>query len=243
MAKTARKKLKKTSWLRKIGRFFLYLWLGTTTYAVVLRWVNPPVTLTQLSALFNGYGLQRDYVDYDAITAAVKLAAIASEDQLFPDHSGFDWASLEKSLQTKPGKKNKKRGAGASTISQQVAKNVFLWQGSGVLKYVRKIPEAYFTVVIELCWSKRRILDVYLNCIEMGPGIFGIEAAAQAYYKKPANKLTKQEAATIIACLPNPKKYTVVPKSRFVTWKTGHILRQMNNIAADADVQTLVKSR
>ncbi len=152
--------------------------------------------------------------------------------------------ALRKSLDPeKPSKRKKKlpRGAGASTISQQVAKNVFLWQGSGFTKYLRKIPEFWFTAWIELVWGKKRILEVYLNCIEMGPGIFGIEAAAQHYFKKSASKLNRQEAAQIIACLPNPKKYTVVPMSRFVGWKKNWIIRQMNNLEDDSDIQQLIK--
>ena len=109
---------------------------------------------------------------------------MASEDQLFPDHNGFDWKSIEKSLQTNVNKRRKVRGAGASTISQQVAKNVFLWQGSGISKYIRKIPEVYFTALIELVWGKKRILEVYLNEAEMGPGIFGIEAAAYKIFQQ-----------------------------------------------------------
>lgn len=176
----------------------------------------------------------------DEISPAVKLAAMASEDQLFPDHGGFDWKSIEKSLQGNARKRKKVRGAGSSTISQQVAKNVFLWQGSGIGKYIRKVPEVYFTKMIEWCWGKKRILEVYLNEAEMGPGIFGIEAAAQAYFGKPARNLSTGEAAMIIACLPNPKKFTVKPVSRWVRWKSGVVIRQMGNIQDDPDVQRLV---
>lgn len=200
----------------------------------------PPITPTQIVSGIQGYGLKRDYVSGEEISPSVKLAAMASEDQLFPDHTGFDWKSLEKSLHMKNVKKrNKTRGAGASTISQQVAKNVFLWQGSGIGKYIRKIPEVYFTKMIEWIWGKERILEVYLNIAEMGPGIFGIEAASQAYFKKPARNLSRPEAAMIIASLPNPKKYTVKPMSRWVGWKHRHILRQMHFIEVDPDVQKL----
>ena len=168
----------------------------------------PPITITQLSNSFS-YGLKRDYVQWDDISYNVKLAAIASEDQAFPDHNGFDWDAIEKSL--KPKKKKKKSkiplGGAASTISQQTAKNVFLWQGSGVTRYIRKAPEFYFTFLTELIWRKKRILEVYLNVIEMGPGIFGIEAASQKYFHKHAKNLSREEAAMIIACLPNPKKF------------------------------------
>lgn len=201
----------------------------------------PPITLTQLGSLINGDGLKRDYVSYDEISSNAKLAAIAAEDQLFPDHGGFDWASIKKSLETNPKKKNKIAGAGASTISQQVAKNIFLWQADGFMRYVRKVPEAYFTKLIEWIWGKQRILEVYLNTIEMGKGIYGIEAASQAYYKKSAKNLSRLEAATIMACLPNPKVYTVKPESRYVSWKKNWIMRQMNNIADDPDIDELTR--
>lgn len=202
----------------------------------------PPITITQISNSFS-YGLKRDYVSWEEISYNVKLAAIASEDQAFPDHSGFDWDAIEKSL--KPKKKKKKTkiplGGGASTITQQVAKNVFLWQGSGVGRYIRKGPEMYFTKMIEWVWGKQRILEVYLNTIEMGKGIFGIEAAAQSYFHKSAKNLTREEAAKIIACLPNPKVFTVLPISNRVAWRAPQILKQMSNIEDDEDVLAIIK--
>jgi len=202
----------------------------------------PPITITQINNAF-GYGLQRDYVGWKNISRDVKLAAIASEDQAYPDHSGFDWDAIEHSLRPKrKGKKTKiPLGGGASTITQQVAKNVFLWQGGGITRYIRKVPEMYFTVLIEWIWGKQRILEVYLNVIEMGPGIFGIEAAAQRYFGKKAKNLSSAEAAMIIACLPNPKRFTVKPMSRRVGWRYPQILQQMRNIEEDEDIQVLVK--
>lgn len=200
----------------------------------------PPITLTQLGSLFSGYGLKRDYVTAEEMAPSAKLAAMASEDQLFPDHNGFDWKSIQKSLEKNVKKNKKVAGAGASTISQQVAKNVFLWQGSGIGKYLRKIPEAYYTLMIEWVWGKARILEVYLNIAEMGPGIYGIEAASQAYFNKPASSLSRAEAAMIIASLPNPKIYTVKPMSRWVKWKYPRIVQQINNIENDPDVEKLV---
>jgi monofunctional biosynthetic peptidoglycan transglycosylase len=231
----------RTFW-RWFLRITLTLFITSLLYLVILKWVFPPITLTQVGAVFGGYGLKRDYVSWNEIAPSVKLAAMASEDQLFPDHGGFDWKSLEKSLDQKnPKKKKRIRGGAASTISQQTAKNVFLWQGSGVMRYVRKLPEFYFTKLIELTWGKKRILEVYLNCIEMGPGIFGIEAAAQQYFGKPAKNLSRTEAAMIIACLPNPKKFTVKPLSHWVSWKSQWVLRQMNAIQDDPDVQALMR--
>lgn len=196
--------LSKTWWYTK--RILLWGFVSSFLYIIICRWVMPPITITQITNSF-GYGLKRDYVSGKDISRNAKLAAIASEDQAFPDHGGFDWDAIEKSL--KPKKKGKKTkiplGGGASTITQQVAKNVFLWQGGGITKYIRKVPEMYFTKMIEWIWGKNRILEVYLNTIEMGPGIFGIEAAAQKYFGKKAKNLSRAEAAMIIACLPDRK--------------------------------------
>lgn len=198
----------------------------------------PPITITQINSLLGGHGLHRDYISWKEIPSNVKLAAIASEDQLFLDHNGFDWVALQKSLQSS-GKKRVK-GAAASTISQQTAKNIFLWQGEGIMKYIRKGPEFYYTKLIEWVWGKQRILEVYLNTIEMGPGIFGIQAAAQKFYHKNAIDLTRSEAARIIACLPNPKKFLVNDPGKFVLWKTKWIIRQMNNIQSDKELSNFI---
>lgn len=226
--------------LQVVKKILIYGFISSLIYLFVCKWINPPITATQIGALLGGYGLKRDYVSWKEISPNVKLAAIASEDQIFVEHGGFDWEALEKSLKTNSKNKKKIRGAGASTITQQTAKNVFLWQGSGVTKYIRKLPEYYFTQMIEWIWGKQRILEVYLNVIEMGPGVFGIEAASQKYFKKSAKKLTKSEAAIIIACLPNPKRFTVKPQSYFVRWKSQWILRQMNNISDDEAIMKLV---
>ena len=201
----------------------------------------PPITLTQIGSLISGNGLKRDYVSMDEISTNVQLAAIAGEDQLFPVHGGFDWSALEESLSKDNGKRV--RGAAASTISQQTAKNVFLWQGSGFTKYLRKAPEFVYTKLIEWIWGKKRILEVYLNVIEMGKGIYGIQAAAKNYYQKDAKALSRSEAASIIACLPNPKRFTVKPRSKFVNWKSAWILRQMRNIQGDKDIRDLIESK
>ena len=219
-----------------IRRILLFLFIFHLVYLVMLKWVNPPVTLTQLGSLFTGHGLKRDYVDRSEMSANARLAVMASEDQLFPDHSGFDMKSIQKALEYNKRKPGRVRGA--STTSQQVAKNVFLWQGRS---WVRKGLEVYFTFMIELIWGKDRILEMYLNIAEMGDGIFGIEAASRQYFNKSAAKLTRQEAAMIAACLPNPKVYTVKPRSKWVSRKYPWILRQMNNLEDDPDVRKLLK--
>jgi len=218
-----------------LKRIFLILFIGQFVYIVILKWVDPPITLTQLGSLFTGHGLKRDYVNYDEISPNLKLAVISSEDQLFADHSGFDWKSIEKAMAYNKRKPNRIRGA--STISQQTAKNVFLWQGRG---FIRKGLEVYFTFMIEKIWGKRRIMDVYLNVIEMGDGIFGAEKAAQVYFNKPAKNLTRREAAMIAACLPNPKIYSVKPPTRYIANRYPVIMRQMNNLDSDDDILTII---
>ena len=229
--------------LKKIRRFFLYLFLSSLLYVLITKLLEPPITITQITNVF-GLGLKRDYVSWNDMSYNIKLAAIASEDQAFTDHMGFDWDAIEKSLH--PKKKNKKSkipiGGGASTISQQTAKNVFLWQGGQYDKYIRKIPEVYFTFLIELIWGKQRILEVYLNVVETGPGCFGVEAAAQHYFHKAAKNLSRAEAAMIVAGFPNPKKFTARPMTRRVAWRYPQILREMNNIETDEDVVALLKN-
>src|SRR5258705_8791017 len=215
-------------------RIFIWFFIAQLVYIVLLKWVNPPITMTQFISWVSGHGLKRDYVSRKNISPYAKLAVISSEDQLFPDHHGFDWKSIKKAMrynQRKPG-----RIHGASTISQQVAKNVFLWQGRG---WLRKGLEAYFTFMIELIWGKKRILQMYLNTIEMGEGIFGIEMASEIYFNKPAKNLTRQEAAMIAACLPNPKRYTVKPLSGYVSSRSQWVLQQMNHLQTDPDIQRL----
>ena len=209
----------------------IFLFFFQFIYIIALRWIDPPITITQLVSFVSGDGLKRDYVSLEDISVNARLAVIASEDQIFPDHNGFDFKSIQKARAYNEKKPNRIRGA--STISQQVAKNVFLWQGRS---WFRKGLEVYFTFMIELIWNKKRILEVYLNVAEMGKGVFGIEAAAKQNFNKSAKKLTRMEAAMIAACLPNPKKYTVKPMSKYVSIRSRWVLRQMNSISSDPDV-------
>ncbi|MFT4093066.1 MAG: monofunctional biosynthetic peptidoglycan transglycosylase [Niabella sp.] len=217
-------------------RIFIFLFVAQLIYIIVLKWVNPPITVTQVVSLIEGNGLHKQYVGGNAISSNVRLAVIASEDQLFPDHSGFDWKSIRKAMeynQRKPG-----RVRGASTISQQTAKNVFLWQGRS---WIRKGLETYFTFMIEKIWGKKRILEVYLNVAEMGKGIFGVEKAAQTYFNKPAKNLSQFEAAALAAALPNPVKYTVRPMSPYVSARSKKIMQQMNFLKPDRDIQAVIE--
>lgn len=233
-------------WLRKIGlvkKISSILWnVLFTAYILsffyfLLGFVfNPPITLTQVGSLLQGNGLSREYISYDEMGPNIKLAVIASEDQLFPDHDGFDLKAIKKAIKYNQRHPNKVRGA--STISQQTAKNIFLWQGRSRL---RKALEMFYTFTIETGWSKRTILERYLNIAEMGRGVFGVQAAAKKYFNKDAKNLTMAEAAQIAACLPNPKVYTVKPLSRYVAGRYDNIMRQMGNLAGDTDVQDIIK--
>ena len=220
-----------------IKKIILGIFIAHLLYLVLLKFVDAPITITQINSVIHGDGFHRSHVNLHEISVHGKLAVIAAEDQLFPDHNGFDIKSIKKALaynKRKPG-----RVRGASTISQQVAKNVFLWQGRSL---IRKGLEVYFTFMIELIWGKKRILEVYLNEAEMGKGIFGIEAASQKYFKHSAKKLTKVEAAMIASSLPNPIRYTVKPTSKYVSRKYPWVMRQMNNLAADPDVQQIINT-
>jgi monofunctional biosynthetic peptidoglycan transglycosylase len=230
-----KKKSSKGFWFY-FKRSLLFLFLFQLAYIIICKWVNPPITITQVVNLVDGYGLQRDYVSYDEMGSNIKLAVMASEDQLFPDHDGFDVKAIKKAIKYNEKHPNKTRGA--STISQQTAKNVFLWQHGG---FIRKGFEVYFTFMIEMVWDKKRILETYLNVAEMGPGIFGVQAAAKAYFNKDAINLTRREAAMIAACLPNPKKFTVKPACRYVTNRSVKIVGQMNNLDGDPDIEALLK--
>jgi monofunctional biosynthetic peptidoglycan transglycosylase len=228
------------TFFRRTLKVIVYGFILSLFYLIACKWMMPPITFTQLTNWIGGYGLKRNYVSWNDISANVKLAAIAGEDQLFPVHGGFDWNAISKSMDNDHDVNGRIAGAAASTISQQTAKNVFLFQGEGFLRYIRKPLEAVYTKLIEWIWGKKRILEVYLNSIEMGKGIFGIEAASEQYFHKHAKDLSRNEAAMIIACLPNPKAYSVQPVSRFVAWKSRWILRQMNNVQGDKNVQALI---
>lgn len=221
---------------RRMKRIIFIVFFLQLFYIILLRWVDPPITMTQFISWISGNGLKRDYVSADNISPNAKLAVISSEDQLFPDHEGFDWKSIKKAMEYNKRKPNRIRGA--STISQQVAKNVFLWQGRS---WFRKGLEVYFTFMIEVFWGKKRILDVYLNTIEMGDGIFGIEAAAKTYFNKPAKNLSRQEAAMIAACLPSPKRYKVKPLSGYVASRAQWVMQQMSFLEPDPDIQRVIK--
>lgn len=218
-----------------IRKVVIYLFVAHLVYIVVLKWINPPFTITQVQQGFEQGKFKRDYISYEEMGRNIKLAVIGSEDQKFPVHNGFDMDGIQEAIEkNKEGKKLR----GGSTISQQVAKNVFLWQGRS---WLRKGLEVYFTFMIEKIWGKQRILEMYLNTSEMGIGVFGVEAASEYYFNKPAKDLTKNEAARIAAALPLPRKYNVNPPSPFISRRASHIERQMRNIQGSSDLEKVLR--
>ncbi len=221
--------------IRWVSRFILkiIIWFFIISIGLVIIYRFVPVPLTPLMVIRlveqsldekKELRLYKDWVPMEEISRHAPQAVYASEDQKFLQHSGFDMEAMKKAWE---GNKKGKRIKGASTITQQTVKNVFLWPGRN---YVRKGLEAYFTVLVEFLWPKERIMEVYLNVIEMGPGIYGIEAAAQTFYGKPAKKLTRGEAAMIAAVLPNPIRWSPKRPTNYISGRQGWILRQMNNL-------------
>lgn len=210
---------------RKIKKFILILILANILFIFWGKFFNPPVTLTQLGGFFEYGKLKRDYISSEEMGTNVKKAVLAAEDQKFFIHNGFDYQAIQKAYdKNQQGKKLR----GGSTISQQTAKNVFLWQGRS---WFRKGLEAVYTFIIELIWGKEVILERYLNSIEMGRGVFGVEAASHYYFNKNAANLTKSEAAWIAAILPNPQKYDPKNPSKYLRNRHNWIMRQMNNVS------------
>lgn len=222
------------SFRAKLKRFCLkaILWFfGVSLFLVVFfKFVPVPFTpLMLMRAIENKVAAKpvyfsHDWEPLDNISINLQKAVIASEDGLFLQHNGFDFKAMQKAY------KDNTRGRrikGGSTISQQTAKNVFLWQGRS---YIRKGLEAYFTVLIELIWGKERIMEVYLNSIEMGDGVYGAQAAAEHWYRKDAANLTKRQAAGIAAILPNPRKYTATSSSSYINRRKDKIVRVMRTV-------------
>lgn len=227
------KKLIRILWRSFLAFFFWILFL-----VVFFKFVPVGYTSTMfyrsMHALFTGKDATIHYtwVDYEDMSDQVKLAVVASEDQRFPTHHGIDWTAL---------KVARKQHRGGSTISQQVAKNVFLWQGFKYDRYLRKALEVPITYLIEWVWGKQRILEVYLNIIEVGPRTFGVQQAAKRYFRKTAKKLTPAEAALVAAVLPNPRKYLIVNPSGTVRLRQRHTLYQMRLLGGASYLKDLRK--
>jgi monofunctional biosynthetic peptidoglycan transglycosylase len=216
-------------------------WVAVTVAAVLaLRWVDPPTSAFMLrdrvGALFSrddGYAFRHDWRDWDQISVNAGLAVVAAEDQRFPHHHGFDFKQIDKALQDR---ERGRRVRGASTISQQVAKNLFLWPGQS---WFRKGLEAGVTVLIELAWPKQRILEVYLNVAEFGRGTWGVQAASRRFFGKDAARLNRSEAALLAAVLPSPKSYRADQPGPYVRKRQAWIQRQMAALGGPAYLANL----
>jgi len=209
----------------------LYFFAISIISTIIFRFVPIPCTplmlIRTIEYAFDGdfRGIQYQWRSKDEISDYMRQAVVAAEDQKFYEHHGFDIEAIKKAI--KHNKNSTTKIKGGSTISQQCAKNVFLWQGRN---WIRKGFEAYFTILIELFWSKERILEVYLNVIEMGIGVYGTESAAHYYYKKDAIQLSKSESALLASILPNPRKWDPKIPSSYINRRKNWILRQMNNL-------------
>jgi len=232
---TKRKKFNLKQLIKKLPKVILkiFLWFIFLTILLVLllKWINPPTSSIMIQRKIEALVLWNDrqmiayeWFSYDDISKQMAVAVIAAEDQNFPFHFGFDFEQIEKALEQH---ERGRRLRGASTITQQVAKNLFLWDGRS---FIRKGFEAYFTVLIELLWSKERILEVYLNIIETGDMIFGVGAASQIYFKKLPAKLTRSQAALIAATIPNPKRFSARNPSGYIFRRQSWILGQMSSL-------------
>ena len=231
------KKLFKKASLTVVKILFI-LFVLSLLQVLLLRWIDPITSSImfqrQMDSFFSGKeSIRYEWYNYEDISGNVALAVIASEDQNFPKHFGFDFEQINKALKER---KEKGRLRGASTITQQVAKNLFLWEGKS---YLRKGFEAYYTVSLELLWSKKRIIEVYLNIAETGDNIFGVGVASKIYFAKHPKNLTADESALIAAVLPNPVKYSVRNPSDYIRKRQTWILKQMNSLGGGAYIKDL----
>lgn len=230
--------------MRRIRTFFRWAFAVAFWFVVVsVLWVgllgvvDPPVTWVMAQQSNEQEEFSRIQADLSDISRNLPLSIIASEDQRFMTHSGFSWEAMRKALERN---KTAKRIKGGSTLSQQTAKNVFLWPGR---TYLRKGLEAWFTVIMEALWTKERILEVYLNVAEMGKGVFGAEAAAQHCFDRPASKLTKEQSALITATLPAPRRFSCSRPSGYIRKRQQWVLRQMYNVGDVLDPEVLARRK
>lgn len=224
-----------------VKKAIFYFFVVSIGSVIFFKFVPIPVTITMLDRKIEAIGEGEDSELYyswrsmSQISREAGLAVVAAEDQKFPDHFGFDLKSMNKAFQ---GNLKGRKLRGGSTISQQTAKNVFLWQNRG---YIRKVLEAYFTFLIEVIWGKERILEVYLNVAEMGTRTFGVEAASQSYFNKSAKKLTRNEAAKLAAVLPSPRKWSVKNAGPYVSRRSALISKQMRALGGVSYLSNLRK--
>lgn len=241
------RKIRGTNRFRSLCRLafrrLIFCIAGTMAITILFRWAPLPCSALmiqrQVASLWQKdkeYRFRYQWVDMEKISPYAPLAAIASEDQKFLTHMGFDFDAIEKAWEHN---QRRKRVHGASTITQQVAKNLYLWPGRS---FLRKGMEVYFTLLLEGLWPKRRILEAYLNVAEFGPGIFGIEAASQAYFHKSAAKLNSTEAAILAAILPSPLRSSAARPSSYISERAWHIQQQMRHMGGPALLKPLGKN-
>lgn len=226
--------------LRWMFRLALIFIVGSVLLVGLLRFVPPPGSAFMIARSLDaraagekGFVLRRQWQPLDRISKSLPAAVMAAEDQRFPEHHGFDMVEIKKAMNTRSGKPKR----GASTISQQVAKNLFLWSGRS---YVRKGLEVWFTGLIELMWPKRRILEVYVNIAEFGDGVYGAEAAAQKYFGIPAAQLSDSQAARMAAVMPNPKRFLIAKPSPYIQKRQRWIQQQMRQLGGDTFVDQVI---
>lgn len=212
--------------LRWLARLVLAGLLVSVCQVLVLRWLDPPLSMVMIAHRVQGGAVDARWRDLDAVAPELAIAVIAAEDQRFASHSGFDFAAIRSAVAQADG-----HPRGASTLSQQVAKNVFLWNGRS---WLRKGLEAWYTVLVELVWPKRRILEVYLNVAEFEEDVYGAEAAAQRLFGKPASALTAGEAARLAAVLPSPRRWSARTPGPYVQRRSAWIQRQVRQLGGDA---------
>jgi monofunctional biosynthetic peptidoglycan transglycosylase len=226
--------------LRLLFKVSVAVFLTTILATLSLRWIPPPTSAMMLQSRFNAwrtgdkhYRMHYRWVAWKGISPQMRIAVVAAEDQKFPQHAGFDFASISEALHEH---ENGRRLRGASTISQQVVKNLFLWPGRS---FVRKGLEAYFTVLIESLWSKRRILEVYLNVAEFGKGVYGVGAASEVFFGKSPARLSREEAVLLAAVLPNPLRLSAERPSEYVHERCTWILEQIELLGGPAYLRSL----
>ncbi|MCX7908253.1 MAG: monofunctional biosynthetic peptidoglycan transglycosylase [Ignavibacteria bacterium] len=218
--------------LKFIAKVILFFFISSISIVIIYKFIPPPITPIMIIRVFEGWfegkniGIKKKWVSYEEVSKNFFRAVVSAEDSRFMNHNGFDWDAIEAARRYNEARKGKKL-RGASTISMQTAKNAFLWHGRN---YVRKALEAYFTILIEFIWGKKRILEVYVNIIEFGEGIFGVQAASEYYFKKNAKDLNRRECALLAAVLPNPRRWSPINPTPYIEKRVDFIQGRMNSV-------------
>lgn len=218
--------------LKFLLKVFLYFLISSIGIVFLYRYLPPPVTPIMIIRIFEGWfngkniGIRKEWVSYDRISKDMFRAVVAGEDARFMFHNGFDWDAIESARRYNEEKKGRKL-RGASTISMQTAKNAFLWHGRN---YVRKALEAYFTFLIEMIWGKKRILEVYVNIIEFGEGIYGVQAASKIFFHKDASQLNERQSALLASVLPNPLRWSPSSPTKYIEKRVSFIQARMHSV-------------